>query len=354
MSRFDPGDEPRRRRKVEHMEAVESLGDLTVPITFRDVHLLPNCAPDMDWGDVSLATELCGLPLSSPIIINAMTGGAPEAGEVNRRLAGLARRHGLAMALGSEKAALRDPSVASTYSIARTTHPDGVLLANIGMGASPKDARAAIDLIAAQCLQIHWNVGQELFMAEGDRHFRGAGEAFQAVVHEVAVPVIAKEVGLGIAAPEVEQFIAWGARGIDVGGRGGTNFLAVEAWRRGQRLSSDWGEFGIPTVAALIEAREVARERIDVVASGGIRTGHDIAKAMALGANAVGIAGPILRLLRGSSDDTKADHLIAELHWTLSALLLLTGSRTWEELRRRPRTLTGGLWEWLRGRQAGP
>ncbi|MDI3299554.1 MAG: type 2 isopentenyl-diphosphate Delta-isomerase [Bacillota bacterium] len=343
----------RQRRKVEHLEAARALGDTGARPGFDDVQLLPDCVPEVDWEEVELGTTLCGVALASPLIINAMTGGAPESGEINRRLAEAARRHGLAMAVGSEKAALRDRAVADTYAVARRANPGGVLIANVGMGTRAAEARAAVELIDAQLLQVHFNAGQELFMAEGERRFRGALEAFHEVCAGAGVPVIAKEVGQGIAAPEAERLVALGAAGVDVGGRGGTNFLAVESWRRGMKLPAGWESWGIPTAAALCEVVDAVGDRADVVASGGIRSGLEVAKAMALGAAAVGVAAPFVRLLATPDGDAAVDAYIEEIHWSLRAALVLTGSRNWAELRRRPVVITGALREWLsaRGRE---
>ncbi|MBX5436631.1 MAG: type 2 isopentenyl-diphosphate Delta-isomerase [Alicyclobacillaceae bacterium] len=348
---FDNDKLLRRRRKVEHLQAVRALGDNPLSTTWLEwVTLIPNCVPEMSWSEVSLETELCGIRLQSPVIINAMTGGAEQAYDVNRRLALAAKRHGLAMAVGSETAALRDPDVRRTYEVVRETYPEGVLIGNVGMGSGPAAARFAVDLINAQLLQIHFNAAQELFMAEGDRDFRGALDALRAVADSVDVPVIAKEVGQGVAAMEAERFVEAGVGAIDVGGRGGTNFVAIEAWRRGLSLAEDWQQWGISTAAAVCEVVDAVAGRADVVASGGIRTGHDVAKAMALGASAVGIAGSLLRLLDHPDGDSALDSYLEELHWTLRALLVLTGSRNWEELRSRPLVISGPLRDWLTAR----
>ncbi|MCL6547732.1 MAG: type 2 isopentenyl-diphosphate Delta-isomerase, partial [Alicyclobacillus sp.] len=276
--------EVRRRRKAEHLDAVRSLSDNPQSTTwFEHVSLIPNCAPEVAWEEVSLQTELCGLTLASPIIINAMTGGAEPAYEVNRRLAMAAKRHGLAMAVGSETAALKDPSMAYTYQVVREVYPEGVLIGNVGMGADLASARFAVDLIGAQILQVHWNAAQELFMEEGDRDFRGALARLQEVAQGVGVPVIAKEVGQGVCAEAAVRFADAGVRAVDVGGRGGTNFVAVEAWRRGLALADSWQQWGISTAAALCEVVDAVGTRVDVIASGGIRSGHDVVKAMALG-----------------------------------------------------------------------
>ncbi|MBX5465904.1 MAG: type 2 isopentenyl-diphosphate Delta-isomerase [Firmicutes bacterium] len=343
----------RQLRKAEHLAAVRGLGDRGPSPGFEDVALVPNCAPEVDWTEVSLETTLCGIRLPSPLIINAMTGGHPEAEAINRRLARVARRFGLAMAVGSQRAALGDPSVAPTYAVARREYPEGVLIANLGLNASVAEARAAIALIGAQILQIHWNVAQELFMAEGDRQFRGAMDALASICAEVPQPVIAKEVGQGIAGPEAWRFVQAGVRAIDVGGAGGTNFLAVEAWRRGESLDPEWERWGLPTVVTLSEVLATVDGAVDVIASGGVRTAHDVVKAMALGATAVGMAGPLLRLVSEPDGEARAEQFLAALHRDLQTLLVLTGSRNWQALRQRPVVVRGDTAAWLDARGFG-
>ncbi|WP_273365168.1 type 2 isopentenyl-diphosphate Delta-isomerase [Alicyclobacillus herbarius] len=344
----------RQRRKAEHIAVVRELGDNAYASTWlEDVSLIPNCMPELAWDEVTLDTELCGIPLTSPIIINAMTGGAPESYEVNRRLALAARKHGLAMAVGSETSALHNPELAYTYEVVREVNPDGVVIANVGMGTSLAAAKQAVQLVQADLLQVHWNVAQELFMAEGDRDFRGAEDALGDVVAALDIPVIAKEVGQGISAEEALRFAQLGVQGIDVGGLGGTNFMAVEAHRRGWQLAASWQQWGLPTAASLCEVVATVGERVDVVASGGVRTAHDVAKSLALGAVAVGIAGEFLRRVADPDEDAAlnaVEQYVAELHWSLKTLLVLTGCRNWRELRSRPAVLTGRLRDWLSAR----
>lgn len=338
----------RSKRKVEHVEAVRTLGDdVRQTNWFEHVTLIPNCAPELAVDDISLRTSVCGLSIPSPIVINAMTGGAEETYEVNRRLASLAKRYGLAMALGSGTAAIKNPALTHTYRVVRDVHRDGVVFANVGMGTDVETAKAVIDMVDAQVLQVHWNVAQELFMAEGDRNFRGAMEQFQAIVASVGVPVIAKEVGQGIAAEEAKRFVDAGAHAIDVGGRGGTNFIAVEAWRRGFSMTDEWALWGLPTAATLCEVVDAVGEEIDVLSSGGIRTAGDIVKSLALGARAVGIAGPLLRLVSEADWESKAVAYMEELHWGIQTLMALSGCKTIAELQRRPVVLSGPLREWL-------
>lgn len=345
----------RQQRKAEHIAAVRELGDNIVATNWlEDVDLVPCCAPELAVAEVSMSTTLCGYRLTSPIIINAMTGGAEIAYDINRKLARIAKKHGLAMALGSGTAGVRTPEVAYTYAIVREENPDGLVIANVGMGTDAATAKAALDLVGAQLLQVHWNVAQEMFMREGDRDFRGALDRLREVVASMGVPVIAKEVGQGIAAEQARVFADCGVRAIDVGGRGGTNFIAVEAWRKGIQLAENWQSWGMSTAATLAEVVSEVGNRVDVIASGGIRTAEDIVKSMALGASAVGIAGPILRLLHEPNGEDAVSNYIEALHADMHMMLVLTGSKSWADLRKRPAVVTGRLRAWLeaRGKQS--
>lgn len=341
----------RENRKDEHIQAVRQLSDI-LSTGLEDVVLLPESASEVDWDDVELETPFLGRDLLSPIIINAMTGGTAQSERINARLARAARRHGLAMAIGSETAALKNPRLASTYTVVRDENPQGIVIANVGMGTDPEQAQAAIDLIQADFLQIHWNTAQELFMHEGDRRFRGLLERLQQSVEHVSVPVIAKEVGQGMTGAAAARFASFGAQGIDIGGRGGTNFIVVESWRRGQEAGADWEQWGLRTAESLLEVVHSVPPEIAVVASGGIRSGHDVAKSLAAGAAAVGIAGPLLRLA-ADGDDAGLDRFIDDLHLTLKRLMVLMGVARVDQLRSRPVVVRGAVHNWLETRGFG-
>ncbi len=345
-------DEERQRRKLEHIQAVSTLPDQG-GTGFEDVRLVPVSASECDFDEVSVDVDFLGCRMAFPMIINAMTGGTVESGQINRRLAAFAARHGLAMAVGSETTALRDRKTAPSYTVVREQNPDGVLIANVGMGTRGDVAREAVGLIDADLLQVHWNTAQELFMPEGDRKFSGLLARLEDVCQAVDVPVIAKEVGQGMSGDAAQVFLAHGARAIDIGGRGGTNFIAVEAWRRGMALDEEWAAWGIPTVTSLIEVTSAVDGRVPVVASGGIRTGHDVAKSIALGAQVVGVAGPLLRLAK-SDDEAALDRWFEQVAWTLRAIMVLTGCRRLTDLRSRPAVVGGITRQWLAARGYGP
>lgn len=337
----------RERRKHEHIEAVKSLPD-TGGSGFSDVTLLPASAPEVNLDAVDFGISFLGHHLRSPILINAMTGGTPEAARINRRLARFAARHGLAMAVGSETAGLNSGEAAQSYSVVREANPDGLLIANLGMGADVDRARRAVDLIRANALQIHWNAAQELFMAEGDRRFSGMLAQLARLAEALDVPILAKEVGQGMTGPAARRFVRSGAKAVDIGGKGGTNFIAVEAWRRGIDLDDEWRGWGIPTAASLAETVAEVGALVPIVASGGIRTGHDVAKALAMGAGAVGVAGPLMRLATADDPDARLEEWLARIHWTLSTVMVLTGSATIADLRGVPTLIGASTLDWLR------
>ncbi|MGN7468920.1 type 2 isopentenyl-diphosphate Delta-isomerase [Brevibacillus sp. SAFN-007a] len=286
----------RSQRKLDHIRYALATAE-TGTNSFDDVSFVPNSLPNIGYQETSLDTEFASFRLRSPLLINAMTGGAEATTSINQKLAIIARERQLAMAVGSQMAALRDRSVASSYQIVRKENPQGIVLANVGAEATVEQAQAAIEMLAADGLQIHLNVMQELLMPEGDRDFNGYIERIQRIQESVKVPVIVKEVGFGMAKETMEKLIEAGIKNIDVGGRGGTNFAKVENQRSAHPLSmfEDWG---FTTVESLLEADADIRAQASVMASGGVRHGLDVIKAICLGASAVGVAGALLRLVQ--------------------------------------------------------
>jgi isopentenyl-diphosphate Delta-isomerase len=285
--------------------------------------------------------------LCAPVLINAMTGGAPGVGGINRDLASVAAELGLAMAVGSQTAGLKEPAVAETYRVVRQVHPRGVILANLSAGATVETARRAVDMLEANLLQIHLNAPQELVMAEGDREFRGQVAQIEALVRDLPVPVIVKECGFGLSAESARQLYAVGVRAVDVSGRGGTNFAWIEARRAGEELDPGLQAWGIPTAAAVAEVGALGLCDLDIVASGGITYGSEAAKAIALGARAVGVAGAVLRHHQAGGVDG-ARHYLQGLLRDLTRAFLLCGSASVAEQRQRPVVLTGSIGEWCR------
>ncbi len=290
-------------RKDEHVSLAKAFHK-DRPSDFDHVHLIHRSFPQVAVDDISITSEMASLPLKTPFFINAMTGGSEKTKQINEQLATLARETSLAMATGSVSIALKDPSVQDSFTIVRKTNPTGMILANVGAGSSLEQAQRAIDLLEANALQIHVNAPQELVMPEGDRDFRYWLEDIAKIASTLYIPVIVKEVGFGMTRETIQQLIDCGITSIDVSGQGGTSFTQIENARRKKREFGYLDSYGLSTVQSLLEANEVPYP-YEFIASGGIRQAYDIFKALALGANAVGISGTILtHLLTKGLDET--------------------------------------------------
>ncbi len=335
-------------RKLEHIQHALATGQ-SGGHGLSDVAFIPNSLPDSDYGNLALDTMMGSLQLSSPIMINAMTGGSPQTTEINQRLAILAREKNLAMAVGSQMAAIKDATLADSYAIVRREHPDGLILANLGAEATPEQAKRAVAMIRADALQIHLNVMQELLMPEGDRNFHGYLANIEAIAKQSEVPVVVKEVGFGMARHTVKQLMEAGVTIIDIGGAGGTNFAKIENRRQPATLHlfEDWG---LTTVQSLLEASVCNLTGTTLIASGGISTGLDIAKAIALGASVVGMAGAFLRLVQTEGLE-QSFAFVDELHHQLRVAMTALGVDDVAKLKQVPLVITGETGEWadLRG-----
>lgn len=360
-----------RSRKAEHLEiATDDAVETRTGPGWSDVRLVHEALPELDLDEVDLTTELLGRSLAAPLVIAGMTGGHPDAVRVNAVLARAAERHGLAVGVGSQRAALLDPSLEPTYAVVRELAPTAFVIGNIGAAQlieqgdtpalGPDALRRAVAMIDADALALHLNPLEESVQPEGDRCTRGIAAATAELVETVDVPVIAKETGAGMARSTATRLAAAGVAALDVGGLGGTSFARVERIRaerqrerRGIDLGEDLGEWGIPTAVSIVGARAAG---LPLIATGGIRTGLDAAKAIALGATAVGVARPLL--LAALEGDAAVDAWIERFLVTLRTALQLTGCRTPAELRRRPLVVTGTTRMWLddlgydRGRSA--
>lgn len=333
-------------RKLEHVHHALQLGQ-SGKQGLADLWLVPNALPETSLDSITLRTRIGELDLSSPIIINAMTGGAPETEEINRELAAAARETGLAMAVGSQMSAIKNKDMRSSYSIVRKVNPGGRVFGNLGSEATVEQAKEAVEMIGADALQIHLNVMQELVMPEGDRDFRGMAERIARIVQDVRVPVIVKEVGFGLTTEAVEILVKSGVTIIDTGGAGGTDFAAIENARR--EAPMEWlNGWGAKTSLSLLEAVQAMKQG-SVIASGGIRNGMEIVKALAAGASAVGIAGAFLKVLREEGTPALIRR-IGELHSDIRLLMTALGTPDIPRLQRAPLVITGETAEWCRAR----
>jgi len=298
-----------------------------------------HCAlPKMDLADADLSLELFGRRLAAPLLISCMTGGTPEAKRINRRLARVAQRYGFAMGLGSGRALLESRDSLATFAV-RGDAPSALLFANLGAvqlnkGYDADDCRRLVELLNADALVLHLNPLQEALQPEGDTCFTGLLERIATLCAVAEFPIVVKEVGWGIAAADVRALFDAGVAAVDVAGAGGTSWSEVERYRIPEpwraRVAGAFAGWGIPTACAIVEARLVAPVET-LIASGGIRDGLDVAKALALGADLVGIAGPFLRAAHDGLD--AADALARELTETLRIAMFCTGARTPRDLR---------------------
>lgn len=337
----------RSERKWDHIRFALEKGQ-GCSTALEDIHFIHQSLPEMNLNDVRLEHSIGGLSLSSPIFINAMTGGGGEKTyRINRELAKAAKLTGVSMAVGSQMSAIKDRHERYTYEVVRKENPNGIIFANLGSEATCDQAKIAVDMIQADALQIHLNVIQELIMPEGDREFSGVLKRIEAIVKEVDVPVIVKEVGFGMSRETVASLASVGVSIVDVGGFGGTNFAEIENKRRENTLSF-FNEWGTPTAVSVIEAA-TASANLFVVASGGIRSSLDIAKGIAIGADAVGMAGSFLKILLEKGTESLLDKM-TELHRELAIIMTALGAKTIADLKRAPLIISGRADHWLRQR----
>jgi isopentenyl-diphosphate Delta-isomerase len=357
---IDRGADQVEARKAEHLRVTASrdVETRTSP-GWSDIRLVHEALPELDLDGVDVGAEFLGRRVRAPLVIAAMTGGHRMAGEVNEVLARCAERHGLAMGVGSQRAALANPDLIDTYASARRAAPAALLIANVGAAQLIEQgsgralglaqARAAVDMIGADALAVHLNFLEECVQPEGDRRARGCEAAVRDLVGGVGVPVIAKETGAGIARGTALRLQDAGVAALDVGGVGGTSFAAVEGMRaeaqgdvRGQRLGELLRDWGLPTAVAVLGARAAG---LPIIATGGVRSGVDAAKALAIGADLVGVARPLLQAaLQG---EAAVDRWIEQFVEELRVVLFLTGSANVAELRRKPHLLFGETRAWV-------
>ncbi|MEO1328024.1 MAG: type 2 isopentenyl-diphosphate Delta-isomerase [Pseudomonadota bacterium] len=293
------------RRKSEHLDVIlGGRGAFERLETGFDAIRLPHCAaPELNLSEIDLAGDFLGKRLAAPILVSSMTGGPARAAEINRALAEAVEAHGLAMGVGSQRAALEGAGAGGIDRTLRRIAPTAALYANLGAvqlvaGLGPDAAARAVEMIEADALFLHFNPLQEAVQPGGDRDWRGVLAAVERVCAQSSVPVIAKEVGFGISAPAARRLVEAGVAAIDVAGAGGSHWAKVEAARAQDSaeaaIAAAFVDWGLPTTDAVREVRAALPE-IPLIASGGLRHGVDAAKAIALGANLAGFAAGVLR-----------------------------------------------------------
>lgn len=352
--------EKTEKRKADHIRICldQKAQARKVTAGFEDIRFVHRALPEIDKQKIDLSTTFLGHNFSAPLIVGAMTGGTAEATRINAALAEAVEKLHLGMGVGSQRAAVEDKTLEKTFAVARKKAPNAFIVANIGgvqlvHGYGLKEVKRVVDMIDADAVAVHLNALQEAVQPEGQTNFKGVLAKIGEIAGALDKPVIVKETGSGISAEDAEKLAAVGVKAIEVAGAGGTSFAAVEYYRAGgeannvQRfLGEAFWEWGIPTVASLTETTQTVK--VPVVASGGVRSGTDIAKAMSLGACLAGVSQPVLEAaVKSASDVEKVLSLLVE---ELRNVMFLVGAEKTEQLAKVPIVVTGGTAEWLRTR----
>ncbi len=349
--------EPSRteQRKAEHVSIILQENVSAEYNYWNDVRLVHTALPEIDLDDIDVSVKFFGKRLGAPLIISSMTGGFGMGKEINTNLAKGAAEVGVAMGVGSQRAALEKPDLEPTYAVVKD-YDVPLVFANLGApqlvpqagkrAYGVADAKKAVDMIEADALIVHLNFLQEVVQPEGDRRAKGCLAAIKALASRF--PVMAKETGAGISRDIARNLKAAGAKAIDVGGLGGTSFSAVEHYRARkeaatlkERLGATFWNWGIPTPASIL----LADVGLPLVATGGVRSGLDVARGIALGATMAGMAKPMLEAAKVSSDAVAAE--LRAVIEELKAAMFLTGSRSIKELQDRPVIVSPPTASWL-------
>lgn len=335
-------------RKDEHLNlALEFYKERKVS-DFDNVDFVHTVFPEVNVSDVDLSTNIAGFELEHPFYISGMTGGSELTKKYNEKLAILAKRTNTFMAVGSLSIALKDESTHSSFTIARENNPEGVLFANLGADKTLEDAKKAVSIIDANGIQIHVNAAQEIVMPEGERDFKGWLSNVESIVKGLGKPVIVKEVGFGMSKESIQKLVDIGVNTIDIAGKNGTNFARIENSRRVSDKMDFLENWGNSTVVSLLESKEF-QDKVQIIASGGVRDSMDIVKSLALGANAVAMAGRFITLVNEKSMDEAVEE-VNNWKYQIKSIMALLGAKNISELRNKDIILRGEVKEWCEAR----
>lgn len=348
------GIETRKMRHIRVSLEEDVEGDIGTGL--QDVRLIHRALPEIDLDDVSTGATLFGKKLKAPLIISAITGGTEEAKKINETLARVAEEKGVGIGVGSQRIAVAQPETEHTFRVVRDLAPTTFVMGNMGcpqlsLGWGVGEARRCVEMVDADALALHMNPLQEAVQLGGDTNYRGILDKVKMITGALDVPVVMKETGCGVSYEDAVRMEAAGAKGVEVSGVGGTSWSAVEyhiAREVGKKDQEYLGRalwnWGIPTAVSVAETS--SRTGLTIIASGGIRTGAEIAKSISLGADAAGIAKPFLEKAVEGYDalSQHIDHIIQEL----KVVMFLVGARNLEELKHVPVLILGRTAEWLR------
>ena len=345
-------------RKAEHISICldEKAQAREATTGFEDIQFVHRALPEVDKAKVDVSTKVFGHKFSAPIIVGAMTGGTEEATRINAAIAEAVETLQLGMGVGSQRAAIENPKLAKTFAIARKKAPNAFLIANIGgiqlvHGYGVKEVKQAVEMIDADAVAVHLNALHEAVQPEGQTAFKGVLAKICEVAGEIDKPVIVKETGAGIAAEDVKRLEKAGVKAIDVGGAGGTSFAAVEYYRSETDsvqhfLGDAFWDWGIPTAASLAETTQTVK--IPVIASGGVRSGVDVAKSLALNACLASVSQPVLEAAVKGAKAT--DQLLSLFIEELRNVMFLVGAAKVQDMAKVPVVVSGKTAEWLKAR----
>jgi isopentenyl-diphosphate delta-isomerase len=341
------------QRKIEHLRlcAASPVESRRIKAGFEDIMLVHRALPEMGMDDINLSTELLGKTMNAPFMIASITGGHPDTIPINAALASAAEEKGIGIGVGSQRAAIEDPSQEASFRIVRDEAPNAFVYGNIGAAQikqyGVEGVERLIEMIDADAMAIHLNFLQEAIQPEGDRNASDALESIREIC-SMKIPIIVKETGSGISHEDALLLKKAGVAAIDVGGVGGTSWSGVEVYRaraRKDRISEMLGElfwdFGIPTVPSIVECSV----SLPVIATGGIRTGLDIAKSIAMGASAASAALPFVGpAMKGKEEVIKSIALMLD---ELKVAMFLCGCRNVKKLHSAPAVVTGWTREYI-------
>ena len=354
LDTFRQGSTEISRRKSEHLQIVADREVTFSRGTLLDnIELIHQALPEQSIEEIDLSVDFFGKRLAAPLMITSMTGGAEYADTMNHALAKAAGQQGIAFAVGSQRVMLRHPDVTSDFTV-RKEIPDGVLLGNIGAVQleeyTPDVIAELMKTIEADGMCVHLNAAQELMQTEGHRDFRGLLDRIAYLVDRLEGRVLVKETGAGLSPETLKKLAAIGVRYIDVAGAGGTSWTKVETYRTSNRelcqLGETFADWGVPTAFCIIAAKNIFKDNACLIASGGISSGLDIARAIVAGSDISGIdLQALLSFLKKDTDGVIA--LIERFKKELKTAMLLTDCKNISALKKAPKIYTGQLREWL-------
>ncbi len=351
------------QRKDDHLEiCCSDKYDVEMSISngFEDILFVPRAIPEIDFDKINIESNFLGHHFSSPIFLSSMTGGVQEAKSMNEKIARIAEKLQIGMGVGSQRAALLDPSLADTFSIVREVAPTAFIAANIGAvqlnyNVTIKQVKKTVEMIQADALILHLNPLQEVVQPEGDRNFEKLLPKIAKLSKELSCPLIAKEVGSGIAIEDGNALIEAGIQVIDVAGAGGTSWSKIEAIRAqqqmkftNQKIGELFGNWGLSTAVSTLEISKLS-ENVEIISSGGIRNGLEAAKALALKANLVGMALPIAQILKDGTEIQLIESITLFIQ-ELKTAMFLVGATNLKDLRSVPLAIVGKTAQWLSAR----